>query len=391
MSDARSSRPRHRRTVSPARIAVRRAGVALVAASVLAATAVTVTVLIGSKSHGAAGATSHTPKLPHVTTTTVATGAITMSFVGDTDLGNTPQLPANPWGYLNPVKAALKAQIQFMNLEGTLTNGGSSKCGSSSTNCYAFRNPPVYAQVYRNDGFLVLNSANNHSHDFGSEGVNETTTAIHHSGMVQAGLPGQIAIERVGTIKVAFVDFAPYFNTNNLLNFSTAQHLITLAKQRATLVVVYMHVGAEGSSADHVTGREEYYVGEDRGNAKSFAHFAIDHGANLVVASGPHTLRGMEFYRGRLIAYSLGDFANYYNFANVGTLALSGILRVTISSTGKFVSAKFISLTLQGAGRPFIDNSGAARKFVAQLSLQDFGRNAARFAVSGAVTATPVP
>ena len=96
-----------------------------------------------------------------------------------------------------------------------------------------------------------------------------------------------------------------------------------------------MHSGAEGSDADHVTRQTEYYVGEDRGNPYAFAHAAINDGADLVIASGPHVLRGMEYYRGHLIAYSLGDFANYYDFGGGGDLApCSGILHVTLDATG---------------------------------------------------------
>ena len=98
-------------------------------------------------------------------------------------------------------------------------------------------------------------------------------------------------------------------------------------------MVVYMHAGAEGSAADHVTGREEYYLGEDRGNPEAFAHMAIDAGASLVIASGPHVLRGMQFYQGHLIAYSLGNFASYGNFATSGDLGMSVILHVTLSAS----------------------------------------------------------
>ena len=98
------------------------------------------------------------------------------------------------------------------------------------------------------------------------------------------------------------------------------------------MVVVYMHAGAEGSAADHVTGREENYLGEDRGNPEAFAHMAIDAGASLVIASGPHVLRGMQFYQGHLIAYSLGNFAGYGNFATGGDLDISVILHVTLSA-----------------------------------------------------------
>ena len=188
----------------------------------------------------------------------------------------------------------------------------------------------------------------------------DTTAALQGAGLVQAGLPGQIGIVTDGTTKVAFVDFAPYPNTNNLLDLPTAKSLILQAKSEANVVVVYMHAGAEGSDADHVTGSEETYVGEDRGNAKAFAHAAIDDGADLVIASGPHVLRGMEEYNGHLIAYSLGNFCGYQNFATGGTLSLSGILTVTMTGNGVFTGGHFTSLLLNGVGQPSVDPSGEA-------------------------------
>ncbi len=314
-----------------------------------------------------------------------APSTITISFVGDTELGNTPILPAKPYHYLDPVKSALHAAVGFANLEGTLTNGGYSKCGVHSTECYAFRTPPYYAQVLRSDGLTVLNSANNHSHDFGSVGVSDTSRAMTNAAIIQAGLPGQIGLVRDGEIKVAFVDFAPYSNTNDLLRYGTAATLIARARREAAIVIVYMHAGAEGSSATHVTGREEYYVGEDRGNARRFAHAAIDDGANLVIASGPHVLRGMEFYKHRLIAYSLGDFANYENFGLGGVLSESAILKVTLSSAGTYVAAHVDSVILRGAGRPYLDPTHAAAHLITTLSHEDFGPAGVSIAPSGAV------
>ncbi len=86
--------------------------------------------------------------------------------------------------------------------------------------------------------------------------------------------------------------------------------------------------------ADDVTGQDEPYVGEDRGNPEAFAHMAIDAGASLVIASGPHVLRGMQFYQGHLIAYSLGNFAGDGNFGTDGDLVLSAILHMTLSPPG---------------------------------------------------------
>jgi hypothetical protein len=321
------------------------------------------------------------------TTIKPAANPVTLSAVGDMELGNTPDLPPDPSTYLQPVARALAAPIVFGNLEGTLTDSSDSKCVAGATNCFAFRTPTAYAQILRQAGFTVLNSANNHSHDFGQQGVTDTSAALQAAGITQAGLPGQIGIVTEGSTKVAFVDFAPYSNVNNLLDFAAAKQLISQASAEANVVVVYMHAGAEGSAADHVTGQEETYVGENRGNAEAFAHAAIDDGAALVIASGPHVLRGMEFYHGHLIAYSLGDFASYHDFSTAGDLDLSAILTVTLAADGTYVSAHFTSLTLSGTGQPAVDPSGASATFVNQLSSDDFTTTAAIIAPGGQITA----
>jgi hypothetical protein len=305
-----------------------------------------------------------------------ADNRITISAVGDTMLGNTPVLPPDPMTYLQPVEGALRAPIVFGNLEGTLTSATTSKCGAGSTDCFAFQNPPTFAPILKAAGFTVVNSANNHSHDFGAQGVADTTAALQGAGIVQAGLPGQIGLVTEGTTKVAFVDFAPYTDTNNLLDLPGARVLIQQAKSEAKVVVIYMHAGAEGSDADHVTGQEESYVGEDRGNPEAFAYAAIDDGADLVIASGPHVLRGMQEYNGHLIDYSLGNFAGYQTFATGGDLGLSGILTVTLDSNGSLSSGRFTSLILSSVGEPAVDPSNAAAQFVNQLSSADFGSTA---------------
>jgi Bacterial capsule synthesis protein PGA_cap len=154
---------------------------------------------------------------------------------------------------------------------------------------------------------------------------------------------------------------------------------------RVDLVVVYMHAGAEGADADHVTEQEESYVGEDRGNPEAFAHMAIDGGADLVIASGPHVVRGMEFYHRHLIAYSLGNFAGYANFGLGGLLSTSCILHVTLRADGTFVSARIIPTQLVGQGNPA--PGGDAVSVIAQLSRDDFGSRAARIAADGDISA----
>jgi poly-gamma-glutamate capsule biosynthesis protein CapA/YwtB (metallophosphatase superfamily) len=310
---------------------------------------------------------------------------VTLSAVGDMIFGNTPSLAPNPAHYLDAVDGAITggAQIVFANLEGTLTTRTKSKCPPKSTDCFAFRNPPHFAKYFAADGFTVLNDANNHSYDFGEAGQQQTVNAIHAAGMAQTGLPGEITVVQAGGHKVALVAFAPYSYDASLLDLKGAAALIQQAKTEAQVVVVYLHAGAEGSAETHVTGHEEYAFGEDRGNPEKFAHLAVRDGASLVIASGPHVLRGMEFYRGHLIAYSLGNFANFHNFGGGGVLSDSGILHVRLGPKGGFVSARLRSVLLDSEGHPTLGGSSVA--IVRALSQEDFGAHAVRLSDSGAI------
>ena len=313
---------------------------------------------------------------------------VTIAAVGDTMLGDTPHLPPDPEGYFDSVRRELGrgTQIVFGNLEGTLTTATAGKCASMHARrgqCFAFRDPPGYVRYLKHAGFTVLNDANNHSFDFGAAGQAQTVRTIHAAGLAQTGLPGEITLVKAHGVKVAFLAFAPYAETASLLDLPAARALIKRAAGQASVVVVYMHAGAEGPAADHVTGREEYYLGEDRGNPEAFAHMAIRAGASLVIASGPHVLRGMQFYRHHLIAYSLADFASYNDFATNGKLGMTAILHVTLSATGAFEHARIYPIQLTGQGQPM--PGGGAISFVSQLSAEDFGASAARILPSGVI------
>ena len=104
--------------------------------------------------------------------------------------------------------------------------------------------------------------------------------------------------------------------------------LVRRASKRADVVVVFIHAGAEGSGATHTPHGTEHAFGENRGAPRAFAHAVVDSGADAVLGSGPHVLRGIECYRRAIVAYSLGNFASYRTLSTSGVLALSGVLRV---------------------------------------------------------------
>ena len=281
------------------------------------------------------------------------------------------------------IRQALAAHIALGNLEGTLATGGSSKCGTGSPNCFAFRAPPSYSTALKRAGFTIMNLANNHALDFGAQGQAETIAALKRAGLRFTGRPGEIAVVERGGTKVAFVGFAPYPWAQSLLDIEGAVELVQKADRKADLVVVTMHAGAEGSDQQHVRPGPETFLGEPRGNVYAFSHAVVRAGADLVVGHGPHVLRGIEWYRGRVIAYSLG------NFLGNGTLNVSGVsgqtavLRATLRRDGSWAEGKLVPVQLTAGGLPRVDSSRAALSTVRQLSRADFGRNAIRISPSG--------
>ena len=311
-------------------------------------------------------------------------GVVAIVATGDIVMGSTPNLPSDGGrSFFSDVQTDLAGDVVLGNLEGTLSTGGGSKCRKGSTNCFAFQTPPSYARWLRDAGFTAMNLANNHAYDFGAEGLRQTTDALAGVGLQWTGRPGQITVQRAGGIRVALVGFAPYPWAQSLTDLAAAKRLVRKAGREADVVVVSMHAGAEGTSRQHVTRRNELFLGENRGNPVQFAHAVVDAGADLVVGHGPHVLRGIEWYRGRLIAYSLGNFAGYKVFALGGPLSTSGILRVTLRGDGKFETGRLVPTHLVGAGVPAIDPSEAAHGVVRTLSQEDFGARGVRISADG--------
>ncbi len=114
----------------------------------------------------------------------------------------------------------------------------------------------------------------------------------------------------------------------------------------------------------------------------------IDAGASIVLGSGPHVIRGVEDYRGHLIAYSLGNFVGYHTLGGGGLLSESAIIQVTLGSGGRVTAARWISLQLQN-GLPSPDPSNASAGLMAALSGQDFPSDHFRTAPDGVFELPP--
>jgi hypothetical protein len=314
------------------------------------------------------------------------TGTVTLSAVGDTMLGYAGTLAPDPDTYFDGVRRQITGDIRFANMEGTLTNLTSGKCGANSTACYEFRVPPSWARYFKHAGFTIVSNANNHAFDFWQAGLDDTVTALDRDGLAHTGRTREITYLHVHGLTVAFIGVASYPNTGPLNDYPAARRLIQAADRHADIVVVAMHAGAEGVAAEHLTGQDEIYEGENRGNPEAFAHMAIDAGADLIIGYSPHVLRAMQVYHRRLIAYSLGNFAGYHNFTTEGALGISGILHVKLAADGRFLSGRLVSTVLAGAGRPELDPTAQGAALVEQLSREDLGSRGARLSADGAIS-----
>lgn len=301
--------------------------------------------------------------------------ALTLAWVGDIAFSSDRVLPAGgPAGAFAPLKPELRSDLTMGNLEGTLSTGGASKCarGLAQQGCFAFQAPPSYASGLRAAGFDLLNQANNHALDYGPSGQRQTIAALDRAGLGHTGRPGEIARLRIRGIEVAVLGFAPYPYASPLLDIAAARRLVRKARRRAQLVVVIIHAGAEGPAQVHTPVGPQDYLGENRGDVRRFAHAVIDAGAGIVLGSGPHALRGIERYRNRLIAYSLGDFAGPGTLSTAGVLDESAILRVTVTPGGRVLRGRWVSLRLVPPGLPRLDPRHSSVHLVAQLSRHDF-------------------
>jgi hypothetical protein len=312
---------------------------------------------------------------------------VSITWVGDMTFGTLNEWPPDGTGSLiNSVKPYLHSDLTIGNLETALGDLPMSKCSPGETDCYQFEAPTYTAEDLKHDGFAAVNVANNHTLDAGPAGEVSTDAALHAAGLEWAGRPGQITYFTRNGIKVALLGFAPWPYDANALDIPAAEALVRQAKQHAQVVIVMEHLGGEGDDYRHVRPGEEYFLGQDRGNSIAFTHGVIDAGADLVMGSGPHVLRGFQWYRGHLIAYSLGNLCGYNTLGLDAYTSISAMLHVTLNAEGQFVTGSITPLQLVSPGIPQIDPNGTAISYVNSLSQDDFaGNGAARISATGQI------
>lgn len=342
-------------------------------------------------------AADHASKAPTVTAARQSAApsrhrtTLSIATVGDIMLGTDyPEnhLPDDDGaGFLAAATPILKAaDITVGNLEGVLMDGGEPRkqCRNPRA-CYLFRTPARYASYFVEAGFDVMSLANNHARDFGEEGRTASMRNLANVGIQHTGREGDFAVMEVNGLSVAVLGYAVTLNSNLVLDYDIAAETVRQFAATHDIVVITFHGGAEGQDVTRLPFAEEEYFGEMRGDVVKFSRLMIDSGADLVVGHGPHVARGMERYKGRLIAYSLGNFATYYGISVDGIKGIAPILVTTLDEQGRFLEGHIHSTRQVRPAGPTLDPDQQVLELIRSLSIQDFATPGIRFLEDGRI------
>jgi poly-gamma-glutamate capsule biosynthesis protein CapA/YwtB (metallophosphatase superfamily) len=272
--------------------------------------------------------------------------------------------------------ALRSADLTLGNLECTISDGGAPLPKS-----YRFRAPPPAAESLALAGFDLMTLANNHSLDYGPAALADTLGLLDSAGIAHVGAGANAVaahapavFERNG-LRLAFLGYADVpversgWDARSVIATEASPGIawadldqiaadVAAARSQADVVVVLMH------------GGYEYY---DRPNAiqVAIAHAAIEAGAALVIGAHTHTLQGVEWYHGGLIAYSLGNFAFEMDRSHD-----SAILRVTLSPQG-VQALDWLPVVLDpNDGRPALAEGAARDRILERIRLLSDGLGA---------------
>ena len=233
-------------------------------------------------------------------TPTMAPVSLTVSVVGDCTLGTDENFDYDTslnayyenYGadyFFSNVKSIFSADdLTIANFEGTLTDSEDREDKE-----YAFKAPAEYAGILTSGSVEAVNTANNHSHDYGNQGYEDTISALDSAGILNFGYDKTLVTEVKG-IKVGLVgiyELKDHLERKEQLK----QNIAKVKAEGAQITIVIFHWGNE---------KEEV----PDSNQTTLAHLAIDEGADLVCGPHPHVLQGIEESKGKNIVYSLGNF-----------------------------------------------------------------------------------
>jgi len=281
----------------------------------------------------------------------------TLIFVGDIMLDRGVEWAINKHGkgdfkfpFLKVAEELNKADILVGNLESVISDKGQ-KVGS----IYSFRAEPEAMGGLIFAGFDIVSVANNHVFDYSRAAMEDSFKRLKTAGIdyIGGGFNEKEAhspvIKNIDGIKIAFLAYSnlgsKYWisdKTQSGISNLTKENIeedIRNAKKRSDLAVISFHFGDE-------------YQTKSNSNQQFWAHSAIDSGADLVIGHHPHVVQEIERYKGKYIAYSLGNFVFDQGFSKE---TMQGLLLKVIVENGKIKEAIPVKIQINQFFQPRLE------------------------------------
>ena len=185
-----------------------------------------------------------------------------------------------------------KDDYTIVNLETTFSNS-EVKRNKGDAIAYNFKGPKEYVNILTSSSVEGVTISNNHIYDYGTEGFNDTIQTLNKSKVDYCG-EGYKILKEIKGVKVGFLGYNGWYDSQDLRD-KIFNDIKELREKGANIIIPYFHWGEENNYKPNSTQTQ-------------IARYAIDSGAHMVIGSHPHVLQSMEEYKGKLIAYSMGNF-----------------------------------------------------------------------------------
>ncbi len=270
-------------------------------------------------------------------------------------------------------KIHLKGDVVFANFEGVIGD-------PIPSDPWKFSVPPISTEILHQMGINTLSVANNHSLDLGDKAYSDTVAALRRHGFWVVGNDEQGIAAKTKVKRAKWFAFSFSSPHNNVNNSDAVPSFFP--KNPGEFVIVSAHMGGESPQASWIPGTMEYFGNERRGDVIAFSHRCIDAGADLVLGHSPHVPRGLELYKGKLIVYSLGNFAFDYPGAAIHPHAPGYSISIHLNPDGSFRSARIHSYDLRN-GVPVPDRSEEAYRMIRDLTFRNLKQTTLAFPGNG--------
>ncbi len=253
------------------------------------------------------------------------------------------------WPWRKTAETLSEAEITFINLEAPIFEG----CAPTNAETLVFCGDAKHIEGLKYAGVDVVSLANNHTGDFGKEGLQKTTELLTKNGITYTGVNGASYLDAKGK-RWAFLgynDITPRVEVASRAEEEKIQNEITEAREQSDIVIVTYHWGTE-------------YISEVEERQQKLGRLAVDAGADLVIGNHPHWVKPIEIYKGKLITYAHGNFIFDQEWSQ---RTKEGVVGRYTFFENRLIDAEFLPVEIRDFGQPVFLSGKEREKVLGQL------------------------